>query len=248
MPSKVVRVVLVLVAALGPLAGLSNAARASAPTGPWNWPLTGAGAVSRPFVAPPHRYGVGHRGADLLAAPGTAVVAAGAGRISYAGLLAGRGVVVVVHGALRTTYEPVRATVGVGARVAAGQVIGTLDAGHAGCPAAACLHWGLRRGEDYLDPVRLVERRPVRLLPVAPLPGASPATAAAPLPGAPPATARQRTTSGDGVPPGSGLGGASLASAGGATPVAARLDPPAAALALSAGAALTAVAVRRRAR
>ena len=132
----------------------------------WVWPLAGGQQVSRPFALGPTVYAAGHRGADLPGRTGQAVLAAGAGRVSYAGLLAGRDVLVVVHGALRTTYEPVRAAVGVGQSVAAGQQIGTLMAGHAGCPAAACLHWGLRRGADYLDPVRLVRGGPVRLLPL----------------------------------------------------------------------------------
>jgi len=142
--------------------------RARADSGAWSWPLAGPHEVSRPFAPPATRYGPGHRGADLPGAAGDAVRAAGAGRVSYAGLLAGRGVVVVVHGALRTTYEPVTATVAVGALVEPGEQLGRLDAGHAGCAAQACLHWGLRRGEDYLDPVRLVERGPVRLLPLGP--------------------------------------------------------------------------------
>lgn len=144
---------------------LALAGPAGADPGPWRWPLSGSPSVSRAFAPPEHRYGAGHRGADLVGSPGASVLAAGAGRVSYAGLLAGRGVVVVVHGSLRTTYEPVTATVRVGAVVSAGEVIGRLEAGHPGCPAAACLHWGLRRGEEYLDPVRLVRRGPVRLLP-----------------------------------------------------------------------------------
>ena len=108
------------------------------------------------------------------------VRAAGGGRVSYAGLLAGRGVVVVVHGDLRTTYEPVTASVTVGDQVAAGQGIGPLEAGHAGCPVAACLHWGLRRGEDYLDPVTLVDRGPARLLPLGGATGAGGPPDAAP--------------------------------------------------------------------
>lgn len=152
-----------------------GASPAAADEGPWEWPLPGPSpAVARPFAPPEHRYGAGHRGADLAGWPGESVLAAGAGRVSFAGLLAGRGVVVVVHGALRTTYEPVTTSVAVGASVAAGEVIGTLEAGHLGCPAAACLHWGLRRGEQYLDPVRLVAPGPVRLLPV-PGAGAVPA-------------------------------------------------------------------------
>lgn len=141
-------------------------ALAAAPEPAWTWPLGEPAAVARPFDAPEHRYAAGHRGADLAGAPGAPVLAAGAGRVSYAGLLAGRGVVVVVHGPLRTTYEPVAAGVVVGQSVAAGEVLGRLEPGHAGCSAAACLHWGLRRGDDYLDPVQLVDPGPARLLPV----------------------------------------------------------------------------------
>jgi murein DD-endopeptidase MepM/ murein hydrolase activator NlpD len=68
-------------------------------------------------------------------------------------------------GGLRTTYEPVTPTVVAGQPVRAGEEIGVLDAGHPGCPVAACLHWGLRRGEVYLDPLALVGRARIRLLP-----------------------------------------------------------------------------------
>lgn len=142
-------------------------ATAPATSEPWQWPLAGAHEVSRAFAPPATSFGAGHRGVDLPGEPGAVVRAAGAGRVSYAGMLAGRGVVVVVHGELRTTYEPVAALHPVGTSVAAGEPIGRLEAGHLGCPAAACLHWGLRRGEQYLDPTRLVDRGPVRLLPVA---------------------------------------------------------------------------------
>jgi murein DD-endopeptidase MepM/ murein hydrolase activator NlpD len=84
--------------------------------------------------------------------------------------------VVVVHGSLRTTYEPVQATVRRGVRVAAGERIGLLQAGHPGCSEKACLHWGLLRGETYLDPLSRLGERPVRLLPLA---GAAPALPAA---------------------------------------------------------------------
>lgn len=146
--------------------GLGAAPAAAAAGTAWSWPLAGPHEVSRPFAPPASRYGAGHRGADLPAEAGAGVRAAAAGRVSYAGLLGGRGVVVVVHGDLRTTYEPVTASVAVGSAVAAGTEIGRLEPGHAGCPVAACLHWGLRRGEDYLDPVGLVDRSPARLLPL----------------------------------------------------------------------------------
>lgn len=149
--------------------------------GPWTPPLAGAHEVVRGYAPPVSRWGAGHRGVDLPGAPGSAVLAAGAGRISWAGPLAGRGVVVVVHGALRTTYEPVTPTVAVGQVVRAGQVLGRLVAGHAGCPVAACLHWGLRRGAAYLDPLLLLRRGPSVLLPLSGAAAAAPGHRAAPL-------------------------------------------------------------------
>ena len=159
------RVGLLCAASLGGVGPATPAAAADG--GSWTWPLAGEPAVVRGFDPPQVRYAAGHRGADLAGTPGEPVLAAGAGRVSYAGLLAGRGVVVVVHGDLRTTYEPVTAEVALGDEVTAGQQIGRLDGGHQGCPVAACLHWGLKRGEAYLDPVRLIDRGPVRLLPLA---------------------------------------------------------------------------------
>jgi murein DD-endopeptidase MepM/ murein hydrolase activator NlpD len=49
--------------------------------------------------------------------------------------------------------------------VVAGSVVGLLAAGHPGCSASACLHWGLRRGAVYLDPLAVLGLARVRLLP-----------------------------------------------------------------------------------
>ena len=167
----IVPLVLLVVGGAPAAAATGSEATAGAATR-WSWPLDGVPPVTRGFDPPDTAYGRGHRGVDLASTAGAVVRAAGAGVVSYAGLLAGRGVVTVVHGSLRTTYEPVTATVGVGRRVVRGEPIGVLAAGHAGCPAAACLHWGLLRGDVYLDPLTLVGRGPVRLLPhVAPLAG-----------------------------------------------------------------------------
>ncbi len=117
------------------------------------------GPVVRGFDPPAQDWLPGHRGVDLAAPVGSSVHAAAAGRVSVAQVIAGRGVVTIVHGELRTTYEPVRASVRVGDQVAAGEVIGTVEAGHC---SAGCLHFGLKRGEEYLDPLGGSE---VRLLP-----------------------------------------------------------------------------------
>ncbi len=94
------------------------------------------------------------------------MLAAGSGTVVYAGMLAGRGVVSVDHpGGLRTTYEPVTPLVKAGDTVTAGIPLGTLTAGHPGCAGTACLHWGLRRGTVYLDPLAVLGLGRVRLLP-----------------------------------------------------------------------------------
>jgi murein DD-endopeptidase MepM/ murein hydrolase activator NlpD len=95
--------------------------------------------------------------------------------VSFAGQVAGKGVVSVEltgtgNPPLRTTYEPVRATVKKGDDVEAGEVVGIVEASGSHC-AATCVHWGLRRGETYLDPLSLLppsllRRGSSRLLPV----------------------------------------------------------------------------------
>ncbi len=122
------------------------------------------GPVVRGFDPPDQPWLPGHRGVDLLGAEGSDVVAAMAGRVVFAGNLAGRGVVVVSHGSLRSTYLPLHPLVTVGASVGTGEVIGRLTAGHR-CPGGSCLHWGLKRGEEYLDPLSLLDPAPIRLLP-----------------------------------------------------------------------------------
>jgi murein DD-endopeptidase MepM/ murein hydrolase activator NlpD len=135
------------------------------------WPLRPQPAVLRMFDAPSPNWNRGHRGVDLAGASGQVVYAAGAGTVVFAGKLAGRTLVSIAHpGGLRTTYEPVRPSVRVGQHLDAGAVIGELEAGHDGCAAVACLHWGAMWGPasraDYVDPLGLLAGTPVRLKPV----------------------------------------------------------------------------------
>jgi murein DD-endopeptidase MepM/ murein hydrolase activator NlpD len=149
-------------------AGNAGAAPAAPAAGTgYRLPLAGTPTVTRPFEPPPRPWMAGHRGVDLAAAPGAEVLAAGPGVVAFAGVVAGVGVVSIDHpDGLRTTYQPVLPLVSTGQPVNAGQPIGTLLAGHPGCPVAACLHWGLRSGEQYLDPMSLLGAGPVRLYPV----------------------------------------------------------------------------------
>ncbi|SDB98372.1 Peptidase family M23 [Geodermatophilus telluris] len=165
MPARALPAVLLVLAAL--LLPAPAVARPAAAVGPlWTSPLGDPPEVTRPFAPPPSPYGPGHRGADLAGAPGAVVGAAGDGVVVFAGMVAGRPVVSVDHAeGLRTTYEPVAPVVAAGQAVARGAPLGTLVGGHDGCPVAACLHWGLRRGGVYLDPLSLLRPPEVRLLP-----------------------------------------------------------------------------------
>lgn len=134
------------------------------------WPLRPEPEVVAGFAPPAVAWAAGHRGVDLLARPGRQVRAAKAGTVTFAGRIAGRGVVVVSHGDTRTTYEPVAASVSRGEAVREGAVIGRLELLGSHCLPRACLHWGLIRGDAYLDPLTLVGRGPVRLVPWGGLP------------------------------------------------------------------------------
>lgn len=154
-------------------AGSARAAPPAQPAAPgapgpvFRWPLAGSPTVTRPFQPPPRPWLPGHRGVDLAGTSGATVFAAGPGVVAYAGEVAGTGVLTIDHlNGLRTTYEPVAPLVRAGQPVEAGQPIGTLLPGHPGCPVAACLHWGLRRGAEYLDPLALLRAGRVRLLPL----------------------------------------------------------------------------------
>lgn len=144
------------------------------------WPVDPTPEVVRGFDPPGQPWGAGHRGVDLRGRAGQQVRAAAAGRVSYASQLAGRGVVVVDHGAVRTTYEPVTASARVGQRVVAGASIGVLERDSRDpihCSASTrdhgCLHWGLRHGDTYLDPLLLLTDQPLAGGPVRLLPQAS---------------------------------------------------------------------------
>ncbi|GAA4661485.1 M23 family metallopeptidase [Gordonia humi] len=151
----------------------SVGAAGSAPASRYDWPLAPRPRVLRGFDPPAHRWLAGHRGVDLAGVAGAAVLAARAGTVHFAGSVGGKPTVSILHGdGLLTTYEPVVAQVRRGDHVGRGQVVGTLRDGHEGCAAAACLHWGARRGSGtsavYLDPLGLLGVLRVRLKPLKP--------------------------------------------------------------------------------
>ncbi|MFF7983705.1 peptidoglycan DD-metalloendopeptidase family protein [Streptomyces sp. NPDC007901] len=137
------------------------------------WPVGVRPPVLRGWEPPATVYGPGHRGVDVAASAGEPVRAVAAGRVFFAGRVAGRGVVSVrlTRTDLRTTYGPVTPTVKKGDEVAAGEVVGVVEAGGAHCGGRPCVHWGLLRGDVYLNPLLLLppwllNGGPSRLLPV----------------------------------------------------------------------------------
>jgi murein DD-endopeptidase MepM/ murein hydrolase activator NlpD len=144
----------------------ADAASGTAPV--WQWPMAPLSRVERLFEPPASRYGPGHRGIDLAADPGQQVLAVAPGVVTHSGMVAGRGTVTVRHdGGLASTYEPVGERLPTGTSVHAGDPLGVLE-GESHCPASPCLHLGARLGEEYLDPLLLLVRVRIVLLPLLP--------------------------------------------------------------------------------
>lgn len=118
-------------------------------------------AVVDAFREPPCEWCPGNRGLAYATRSGEPVRAAAAGTVSFSDVVAGTRYVVVDHaeGGLRATYGGLASTpLSVGDVVTAGAVVGV---------AGEELHFGLRRGDSYVDPApllgRLVQR--ARLVP-----------------------------------------------------------------------------------
>jgi murein DD-endopeptidase MepM/ murein hydrolase activator NlpD len=125
--------------------------------------------VERPFLAPQGPYSPGHRGVDLAAEPGSTVRAPARGVVRIAGRVAGKAVVSVEHPHVilgrtgwRTTYEGVLAEVDIGDYVRVGDPLGVVAGAHS---HARGIHWGLKNGRVYADPLLLL-RRPIVLKPL----------------------------------------------------------------------------------
>jgi murein DD-endopeptidase MepM/ murein hydrolase activator NlpD len=118
----------------------------------WVWPVEQV-QLLRPYEAPAHVYGPGHRGVDLAA--GEVVRSPADGTIAFAGAVAGRPVVTIDHGGgLVTTLEPVVTQLAVGDVVARAAPVGLL--GEGGHTAPGVVHFGVRLDGEYINPLRLL--------------------------------------------------------------------------------------------
>lgn len=138
----------------------------------WGWPLAGKPQAVHLFDPPAKPWLSGHRGVDLAATQGSPVLAPTDGVVSFAGKVVDRFVLTIATpDGLRLSFEPVASPLKAGDPVRRGQVLGTVegithcDGGAAG--VSSCLHWGVRRGEEYLDPLQFIlDLRPSVLLPL----------------------------------------------------------------------------------
>ena len=137
----------------------------------WRWPIEPPPQVMHRFQIGPEPWSPGHRGADLAASAGTRIRAPADGVVTFTGMVAGRPVISIEHGpGLISSMEPVLATVRAGQRINAGDVVGILSPIPGHCRPAACLHWGVRAADRYIDPLALVGAAigPIILLPDVP--------------------------------------------------------------------------------
>lgn len=160
----------VLAAVLGGLGGVrgENSTADSPPpvsAERWDWPISPP-RLTAAFEAPPTPYAAGHRGVDLAATPGQAVVAPTAGILSVAQVVVDRPVVTIKVGEhLLVSMEPVDASIPLGSAVAPGQPVGVIAAG--GHCDGACVHLGVRVDGEYVSPLLfLAAVPPAVLLPV----------------------------------------------------------------------------------
>ncbi len=109
--------------------------------------------VLEPFRAPANGYAAGHRGVDLVAAPGQPVRAPLTGHVTFVGTVAGRPVLVISDGARTVSLEPVLAQVHSRQPALAGQLVGRVGVG--GHCSLHCVHVGLRVAGAYIDPLRM---------------------------------------------------------------------------------------------
>jgi murein DD-endopeptidase MepM/ murein hydrolase activator NlpD len=149
--------------------GLPGAAPPAAGAPGWAWPLVPRPPVVGQWAPPAQRWGSGHRGVDLGAPVGAPVRSPADGTVSFAGVVVDRPVLTVDHGGgLRSSVEPVESALAAGDRVRRGQVVGVLR-GRDHCAVGECLHWGVRRDGEYVNPLQFVgSLEPSVLLPVPP--------------------------------------------------------------------------------
>ncbi|MFT8355866.1 MAG: M23 family metallopeptidase [Bifidobacterium aquikefiri] len=120
------------------------------------WPVENP-TITQEFIAPAQQWSSGHRGIDMQTQTGQTLVSPVDGVVSFQGKVAQKSVVSVQHGAMTFTFEPAVTWLAAGERLTQGQPFATVENMSDHCEDS-CLHWGLKRGSDYLDPASRVAK------------------------------------------------------------------------------------------
>ncbi|GGH39396.1 murein hydrolase activator EnvC family protein [Microbacterium album] len=163
-------ILLAAVLILSPTASTGGTPQGSVPAAaqlaarePWRWPAPPPMQIVEPYVAPPHRYGPGHRGVDVAAEVGAEVVAPADGTVAFVGTVVDRPLITIDHGdGLVSTLEPVSSDLTAGDRVLRGQAVGRVATG--GHTAHGALHIGARLHGEYVNPLLLLGNVPRAVL------------------------------------------------------------------------------------
>ena len=144
------------------LVGPDMPMQAPASSARWLWPVSPP-RLTKGYVAPATPYAAGHRGIDIAAEAGAAVIAPAAGTVHFSGVVVDRPVLTIDHGdGVLSSYEPVASPLTVGAVVAAGDSIGSVASG-AHC-TGECIHVGVRIDGEYVSPLLFFDRVPPSVL------------------------------------------------------------------------------------
>jgi murein DD-endopeptidase MepM/ murein hydrolase activator NlpD len=143
-------------------------ANAACDKSPWVWPISPA-HITKPFEKPPQNWLPGHRGVDLAASEEQDILAPQDGVVKLVQKIANTPIVVIDHqNGLRSTFQPASSDLKVGDPVKKGDVVGKVDAkddfAQTHCTLEHCIHWGVKKGDDYINPAALVNCCPVVLL------------------------------------------------------------------------------------
>jgi hypothetical protein len=112
------------------------------------------------YIAPMSEYGEGHRGIDLAAEIGEAVLSPADGEISFVGKVGYRNIISVRFGnSLTASLEPVCSDLIEGTLVWQGEDIGLVcepDPEYLWHCSETCLHFGTRSDAGYFSPLALI--------------------------------------------------------------------------------------------
>lgn len=126
--------------------------------GQWESPTGSAPKVVKDFQPPAQKWLSGHRGVDLTVSLNGQVRAPADGTVTHVGKVVDRNTITIDHGdGLRSSFEPVDSNLKRGDRVRKGQVIGVLSNGdHCMFSLRACVHWGVRLDDEYVNPLQFI--------------------------------------------------------------------------------------------